>query len=241
MSEYQLEIKQLVDYPRCRIYRQFVQSLIADRSLHSRGGSGLFYFTVLCAYANFRSSYQRLEKVSYIVHPGEWICPLAELTEKFRLKYQHQTLQVLEYLQKQNYITFTRLSYGKLLKYKITDWHKSNTALDYNAPCQKDTGFFFLPIAVANELVGMGKCSELDIILDLWLNTVYKDDRIQGSDLGPVVYYRSYTGNPFISYTELAERWGVSRSTVSRILGRLAEKDYLTLIAGTGKKAALYT
>ena len=30
MSEYQLEIKQIVDYPRCRIYRQFVQSLIAD-------------------------------------------------------------------------------------------------------------------------------------------------------------------------------------------------------------------
>ena len=25
------EIKQLVDYPRCRIYREFVQSLIADR------------------------------------------------------------------------------------------------------------------------------------------------------------------------------------------------------------------
>ena len=30
MSEYQLQIKQVVDYPRCRIYRQFVQSLITD-------------------------------------------------------------------------------------------------------------------------------------------------------------------------------------------------------------------
>ena len=43
MPEYQLELKQLVDYPRCRIYRKFIQSLIADRSFHSRGGSGLFY------------------------------------------------------------------------------------------------------------------------------------------------------------------------------------------------------
>lgn len=42
MPEYQLELKQLVDYPRCRIYRKFIQSLIADRSFHSRGGSGLF-------------------------------------------------------------------------------------------------------------------------------------------------------------------------------------------------------
>lgn len=33
MAEYQLEIKQIVDYPRCRIYRQFIQTLIADRSI----------------------------------------------------------------------------------------------------------------------------------------------------------------------------------------------------------------
>ena len=42
MSEYTLEIKQIVDYPRCRIYRQFVQALIADRSIRVSGGSGLF-------------------------------------------------------------------------------------------------------------------------------------------------------------------------------------------------------
>ena len=51
MSEYQLQIKQIVDYPRCRIYRQFVQALITDRSIRVSGGSGLFYFTVLCSYA----------------------------------------------------------------------------------------------------------------------------------------------------------------------------------------------
>jgi len=26
--DYQLELKQVVDYPRCRIYREFIQSLI---------------------------------------------------------------------------------------------------------------------------------------------------------------------------------------------------------------------
>ena len=41
MQEYTLEIKQIVDYPRCRIYRQFVQALIADRSIRVSGGSGL--------------------------------------------------------------------------------------------------------------------------------------------------------------------------------------------------------
>ena len=32
--EYQLEIKQIVDYPRCSIYREFIRSLIADKDLH---------------------------------------------------------------------------------------------------------------------------------------------------------------------------------------------------------------
>ena len=72
MSEYTLEIKQIVDYPRCRIYRQFVQALIADRSIRVSGGSGLFYFVVLCAYANFRTSYKRIDGISYTIYPGEW-------------------------------------------------------------------------------------------------------------------------------------------------------------------------
>ena len=59
MSEYQLEIKQIVDYPRCRIYRQFIQNLMADRSIRVSGGSGLFYYTVLCNYASDRTGQRR--------------------------------------------------------------------------------------------------------------------------------------------------------------------------------------
>lgn len=239
MPEYQLELKQLVDYPRCRIYRKFIQSLIADRNFHSHGGSGLFYYIVLCSLVNFRFSYRRIERTSYLVSPGEWICTFNDLTAQLRLKRPRQALQMLERLQKQHYITFSLLARGRVVKFKITAWQKSNTVLDYNAPCQKDAGFFFFPIAILNELIGMGKCSELDILLDLWLHTVYRDERVRGSDKGPVVYYRSCTGEPFVSYTELAERWGVSRSTVSRTLNKLAENGHLTLIAGTGKKGSV--
>ena len=66
MPAYQLQIKQVVDYPRCRIYRQFVHRLMADRTIRTSGGSGLFYFTVLCSYANFRTSYRRIDGISYI-------------------------------------------------------------------------------------------------------------------------------------------------------------------------------
>ena len=74
MSEYQLEIKQIVDYPRCRIYRQFVHSLMNDRSVRVGEGSGLFYFTVLCSFANFRTSSRHIDGISYTIYPGEWIC-----------------------------------------------------------------------------------------------------------------------------------------------------------------------
>lgn len=40
MPEYQLQIKQVVDYPRCRIYREFIHKLINDRSIRINGGSG---------------------------------------------------------------------------------------------------------------------------------------------------------------------------------------------------------
>ena len=67
MQEYQLEIKQIVDYPRCRIYRQFIRALMEDRSIRVSGGSGLFYFVVLSSYANFRTSYRRLDGISYTI------------------------------------------------------------------------------------------------------------------------------------------------------------------------------
>lgn len=61
---------QFVDYPRCRTYRQFVHSIINDRSIRTNGGSGLFYYTVLCTYTNFRTSYRELEIFATPSAPG---------------------------------------------------------------------------------------------------------------------------------------------------------------------------
>ena len=40
--DYQLEIKQTVDYPRCRIYREFIRTLMEDRNIRTNGSSYLF-------------------------------------------------------------------------------------------------------------------------------------------------------------------------------------------------------
>ena len=107
--DYQLEIKQIVDYPRCRIYREFLRSLMEDRDIRTNGSSYLFYYMTLCSYANFRSSYRRIEGISYLVGPGEWICKTSELAEWFRTRFQHQAVAILDFLQEQNYITYAKL------------------------------------------------------------------------------------------------------------------------------------
>lgn len=232
--EYQLEIKQIVDYPRCRIYRSFVRRLMQDVNIRTHGSSYLFYYIILCSFANFRTSHRRLDGISYLVEPGEWICTQAELSVWFRTRFQHQALSVLDYLQKQHYITYTRLGRGRLVKYQINNWKTNNTSLEYNYPCQKDVGFFFFPVAAVHELISMGKCSEMDIVLDLWIHAIYNDPQVKGSDIGPVVYFRNYTGNPVINYRDLAERWNISKATVSRLMKKLEEQQYLTAVPFAG-------
>lgn len=141
--DYQLELKQIVDFPRCRIYREFIQTLMKDRSIRTNGGSCLFYFLILCSYANYSSSYRNIEHLTYKVVPGEWICTLKELQTHFRQKFQHQVISILDTLVEQNLLTYSLHEKNKIIQYKIKDWPKDNTALSYNYPCKKDIGFFF--------------------------------------------------------------------------------------------------
>lgn len=239
MPSYQLQIRQVVDYPRCRIYRQFIQSLIADRSIRAERGSGLCHYTVLCSYANFRTSYRRIEGISYTVFPGEWVCTLKELAGWFRTQFYKQALGILDDLQARGLINYALLDRGRAVRYRICDWRLHNTVLDYNCPCRKDTGFFFLPFATAAELVGSGRCSEMDAVLDLWLCAIYNDGRVQGSDLGPVVYLRNGTGSPLVNSSELGQRWGVSKSTAWRILKKLDGLGYISLLSFPGRKGSV--
>ena len=233
--DYQLELKQIVDFPRCRIYRDFIQTLINDNGIRTSGSSFLFYYLVLCSYANYRTSYRRMESITYTVAPGEWICTINELQDWFRCRFQHQALSILKFFEEQNYISYSLLGKNKIIKFKITDWPKDNTILEYNYPCKKDAGFFFFPISKVHELISLGKCSEMDILLDLWIHAIYNDPSVLGSDCGPVVYIRNNTGIPRISYKTLADRWGQSKASVSRQLKKLESKELITLVSFTGK------
>ena len=76
----------------------------------------------------------------------------------------------------------------------------------------------------------------MDAMLDLWVNTIYNDTQVQGSELGPVVYMRNGTGSPLIGYAELAERWGVSKATAGRYLHKMKELGYVSTLAFPGTR-----
>lgn len=63
LMEYQLELKQIVDFPRCRIYRNFIRTLSSDKSIRTTGGSFLFWYLVLCSYANYSTSNRRIRSI----------------------------------------------------------------------------------------------------------------------------------------------------------------------------------
>ncbi len=91
-----------------------------------------------------------------------------------------------------------------------------------------------MPVHIASEIVGSGKNSEMDALIDMWINTVYNDPQVKGSEKAPVVYLRNGTGSPLVGYAELAERWGVSKATVSRYMKKLTELGYVNLMTYPG-------
>jgi len=135
--------------------------------------SYLYYYTVLCSYANFRTSYHRIKGVTHILYPGEWICRIEDMKKWFRAKSKKQVISVMEKLQEKKILKFKLVNQGEVIKYRLKGWAKYNRILEYNAPCQKDIGFFFMTVHIAAELIGNGKNTEMDALIDMWINTVY--------------------------------------------------------------------
>ena len=216
--QYQLKIQQLVTYAKSRVYRNFIRALSDNENIRLNGDSNLFYFMTLCSYANFRTSTFRIDAMRYTLAPGEWMMPVRELMKIYRKKTEKGTVAVLERLQQSNHIRYELLHHRRYVKFRINDWSKFNSTIEATAPCgfgcspntDRTSGFFFFPYKMVSEFIGKGKCSEMDILLDLWLNAIYNDERIAGSDVGPVVYYRSIL-------------WGFSSRDCKEILDRFVE------------------
>lgn len=213
-----LSAKQLVRFPYCRIYRRFLNSIVENSAIRKRGQALLF---------------------RYAMQAGEWVTTYRELCERLHLRTHKQARTLLYQLESMNLIEMQEDTRRKLVRFEIRCWHKTNTTLSYSAPCPKDTGFFFFPVAQIPDLIGTGRCSEADMLLDLWMNTVYQDAGVPGSALGPVVYFRQESGLPLISCTNLAVRWGVSKATVHRVLKKFERLSLVAVHHYPGKRGSV--
>lgn len=229
MPNYQLEIRQLETYPRCRVNQGFVQSLTENRDIHTNGCPGLFSYVVLCSPASSGLMYLRLAGISYTIQPGEWVCALDELKDILRLRTRRQTLNMLWVMQNRGLIQYTLLGRGKIVRFKITDWHFANFVLRDDCLNPAPGGFFFLSALIAADLIGAVRCSEMDILLDILFSAVYRDSRVKGSYTAPAVYFRNEDSSALVTCDELSERWGLSHRAVRHVLDKLQDAGYITV------------
>lgn len=136
--------------------------MLGERNIKLEGGAGLFHYAVLNCFANFKTSHRRFSGVNYTIYPGEWLCTIDELISLLRVRNRNQALEILYDLEERNLISFNLLSAGDCVKYRIKGWSVFNRTYDYHAPCHKDTGFFYIPISLTNEIVGTRTASEAD-------------------------------------------------------------------------------
>ena len=231
--------RQLTRFPYCRIYRRFLNRIVENSDVRKQGQALLFRYAVLFSLANFRPALRTVNGTRHAIQAGEWVATCRELCDLLHLRTHRQLRTILHQLEAMQLIEFCEDTRCKIIRFKICCWRRTNTTLSYSAPCPKDTGFFFFPVAQIPDLIAAGRCSEADMLLDLWLNTVYQDTGVPGSALAPVVYFHKEDGLPLVSCARLAKRWGVSKATVHRVLKKFEQLSLVAVHPYPGKRGSV--
>ena len=202
--------QQLVCFPKVRVYKPWFRHFNDHKDFRNEGTVHLFSLMALFNYANFRSNERVINGDRYMEAPGQWICKLGSLPRILRVHSKTQALELMEYFQNHEFLTFEILDEEKeILRFTIADWKEHCTHLQYNYYSYKGSGFFFFPLPVGRLLLKTARkevgivFSELDAIMDMWLHTILKDPKVRGSEYMPVVYYSNMRGMPLLSYTFL--------------------------------------
>lgn len=240
--------RQLVSFPKVRIQREWFRYFqkCKDREFQNEGSLHLFSLMALYSYADFRSTRRSIDGQVYFESPGQWTCKKSSLKRILRVHTEEQAAELMNYFEAAQLVHFELLGEEKgIVRFTIADWKRHCTTLDYNYYSYKGAGFFFFPLPVGRQLIAAARkhngirFSELDAIMDLWLHTVLNDEQVQGSEYMPLVYYRNMKGQPLLSYSYLAERWGWSKSRVGRFILRLEETGIISRISFTGSRGSV--
>ena len=222
--------KQLVSFPKVRVNKKWFRHFNDHKDFRNEGTLHLFSLMALYSYANFRSNKRQIEGTWYMEAPGEWICKLSALPRILRAHSKAHAIEVMNYLRDAGFLDYEYLDSSRsILRYRLSDWSRHCVHLCYNYYSYKGSGFFFFPLPVGRQLLAASRrngkivFSELDAIMDFWLHTILNDESVKGSEFMPVVYYTDMKGQPLLSYSYLAKRWGWSKSRVGRFMLKLGE------------------
>ncbi len=235
---------QLVRFPKVRVDKPWFRYFNDHKDFKNDGNLHLFSLMALYSYANFRTNTRKISNESYQEGPGEWICKLSALPRILRAHSKAQAIETMDYLQNAGFLRYEYVS-SDLIKYHIEDWQRHCVHLNYNYYSYKGSGFFFFPLPVGRQLIQASKMagkpimSELDAIMDLWLHTILNDISVKGSEYMPVVYYANMKGQPLLSYSYLAKRWGWSKSRVGRFILRLEEAGVIARISFSSSRGSV--
>lgn len=236
--------KQLVRFPKVRVDKPWFRYFNDHKDFKNDGNLHLFSLMALYSYANFRTNTRKIGSEVFQEGPGEWICKVSALPRVLRAHSKSQAIEVLDYLQEAGCLSYEYVS-SEVIRYRIEDWQRHCVHLNYNYYSYKGSGFFFFPLPVGRQLIQASKTtgklvmSELDAIMDLWLHTILNDDTVKGSEYMPVVYYANMKGQPLLSYSYLAKRWGWSKSRVGRFILRLEESGVIERISFSSSRGSV--
>lgn len=221
------QYRQLVCFPKSRVFKKWFRYFNDHKDFHNEGTLHLFSLMSLYSYACFRSNVRQIGKLRHMEGPGQWICKLSALPRVLRVHNKAQARKLMDYFQDAGFLEYEILDEElEVIRFTIRDWKRHCVHLDYNYYSYKGSGFFFFPLPVGRHLIrssrsqGPVQFSELDAIMDLWLHTIFNDPSVFGSEYMPVVYYNNMKGQPLLSYSYLAKRWGWSKSRVGRFILR---------------------
>lgn len=238
--------KQLVCFPKVRVQKKWFRYFNDHKDFKNDGTVHLFSLMALFSYANFRSNTRTISNHQYMEAPGQWICKLSALPRILRVHSKAQATELLDYFQAHGLLTYEFLDEGSgLLRFTIADWQRHCVHLDYNYYSYKGSGFFFFPLPLGRRLLASGRrsgklvFSELDAIMDFWLHTILNDPTVAGSEYMPVVYYADMKGQPLLSYSYLAKRWGWSKSRVGRFILKIEDAGIISRVSFTSSHGSV--
>lgn len=238
--------QQLICFPRVRVQKKWFRYFNDHKDFRNEGTLHLFSLMSLFSYANFRSNNRRFGTQSYLEGPGQWICKLSALPRILRVHSKSQALELLDYFKDAGFLDYEILDEDAgLIRYTIKNWKRYCIHLEYNYYSYKGSGFFFFPLSAGRSLISASRrkgtvtFSELDAIMDLWLHTVLNEPKVCGSEFMPVVYYANMKGQPLLSYSYLAKRWGWSKSRVGRFILKIEEAGIISRVSFSSSRGSV--